>query len=65
MLAANVSLEKVFDSVLREALCVTLWISGIPTRITNLVSVLFSRSKGAAKYGIGVSAYLGGNSDVR
>ena len=66
MLAAYVDLKKAFDSVHREALWDLLRLRGIPARIIDLLTGLYSGTESAVKCGgAGVSSFFPVNSGVR
>ncbi|MEL6802745.1 MAG: reverse transcriptase domain-containing protein, partial [Bacteroidota bacterium] len=65
MLAAYVDLKKAFDSVHREALWDLLRLRGIPARIIDLLTGLYSGTESAVKCGGGASGFFPVNTGVR
>ena len=65
LLAAYVDLRKAFDSVHRETLWDILRVRGIPARIIDLLTGLYSGTESAVKCGGGISNSFPVNSGVR
>ena len=65
LLAAYVDLKKAFDSVHRGTLWDILRIRGIPARIIDLMTGLYSRTESAVKCGGGISSFFPVDSGVR
>ena len=65
LLAAYVDLKKAFDSVHRETLWELLRVRGIPARIIDLITGLYSGTESAVKCGGGTSSFFPVNSGVR
>ena len=65
LLAAYIDLKKAFDSVHRESLWEILRLRGIPTKIIDLISSLYTGTESAVKCGGGISSFFPVNSGVR
>ena len=65
LLAAYVDLKKAFDSVHRGTLWDILRVRGIPARIIDLMTGLYSGTESAVKCGGGISSFFPVNSGVR
>ncbi len=65
MLTAYVDLKKALDSVHREKLWDILRVRGIPARIIDLMTGLYSGTESAVKCGAGISSSFPLNSGVR
>ena len=65
MLAAYIDLKKEFDSVHQKTLWDLLRLRGIPARIIDLLTGLYSGTVSAVKHGVGVSSFFPVNTGVR
>ena len=65
LLAAYVDFKKAFDSVHRGTLWEILRVRGIPARIIDLMTGLYSGTVSAVKCGGGISSFFPVNSGVR